>query len=352
MIVSYKNLNDDLRALFKELYPDGYKDYLQRTVKPNGESIFTVPMETDDTCYLVKFDVKIDSTMIEDELDKDIYDDKNSDNDDFESISEAMDKDDDEAPVGRVGKLKHGSYEDLQALVDSPDEDEDTDDDDDEEEDDDINDEPNDDDLLDKYMEDEEEPDDDDLLALEQGLIGDDGEIIDLEKHLPKNKKTASGKKAQPTVAAAAKNGKTAKTAAKTTAKTTAAKTTKKGAAQTTAAKTTAAKTASSKTTATGKAATAKKAAPAPQGKQTAKTAKTATAKPAAKTPVKATKTSTAKTEAVKTTATATKKSSTTKLATSSTSKSRKKVSAKAAEQAAMAAKAILAKKSANRKKK
>ena len=72
LIVSYKNLSDDLKELFKESYPDGYDNYMQRFVKPNGETIFVVPFETDDTAYMVKFEVVID-TLGED-LDKALFD--------------------------------------------------------------------------------------------------------------------------------------------------------------------------------------------------------------------------------------------------------------------------------------
>ena len=58
LIVSYKNLSDEMKEMFKERYPEGYNDYLQRFEKPNGEVIFVVPMETEDTVYMVKFDVK------------------------------------------------------------------------------------------------------------------------------------------------------------------------------------------------------------------------------------------------------------------------------------------------------
>ena len=73
LIVSYKNLSDDLKEMFKEAYPDGYNNYLQKFVKPNGEAIFVVPFETTDTVYMVKFEVKID-TLGED-LDKALFDD-------------------------------------------------------------------------------------------------------------------------------------------------------------------------------------------------------------------------------------------------------------------------------------
>ena len=68
LIVSYKNLTDDLKEKFKEAYPEGYNNYLQKFVKPNGEAIYVVPFETEDTAYMVKFEVKID-TLGED-LDK------------------------------------------------------------------------------------------------------------------------------------------------------------------------------------------------------------------------------------------------------------------------------------------
>ena len=58
LIVSYKNLSDDLKILLREAYPDGYDDHMQRFTKPNGETIFVVPFETDDTCYMIKFEVK------------------------------------------------------------------------------------------------------------------------------------------------------------------------------------------------------------------------------------------------------------------------------------------------------
>ena len=73
LIISYKNISEELRELFKETYPDGYQDYLQKTIKPNGEPIFVVPLETEDTSYMIKFDVKIDTGLVDDDLDKELY---------------------------------------------------------------------------------------------------------------------------------------------------------------------------------------------------------------------------------------------------------------------------------------
>ena len=109
LIVSYKNLSDDLKELFKEVYPEGYKNYITKFVKPNGEAIFVVPFETDDTAYMVKFEVVID-TLGED-LDKALFDeDDDSKEDEFAPLSEALEKDEaDSSHKERV--LRHGDFE-------------------------------------------------------------------------------------------------------------------------------------------------------------------------------------------------------------------------------------------------
>lgn len=110
LIVSYKNLTEDLKELFKETYPDGYNNYLQRFTKPNGETIFVVPFETSDTCYMVKFEVIID-TLGED-LDKALFDDDDDSGkeDEFAPLSEALEKEDAE-PTHKERVLRHGDFE-------------------------------------------------------------------------------------------------------------------------------------------------------------------------------------------------------------------------------------------------
>ena len=112
LIVSYKNLTDDLKELFKEAYPDGYSNYITKFTKPNGEPIFVVPFETDDTAYMVKFDVKID-TLGED-LDKALFDDDSDDakDDEFAPLSEALEKEE-ENTSHRERHLRHGDFEDI-----------------------------------------------------------------------------------------------------------------------------------------------------------------------------------------------------------------------------------------------
>ena len=114
LIVSYKNLTDDLKALFKEAYPEGYTDHMQRFTKPNGEAIFVVPFETDDTAYMVKFEVKID-TLGED-LDKALFDDDvETKEDEFAPLSEALEKEEID-PTHKQRELVHGAaYEEVLA---------------------------------------------------------------------------------------------------------------------------------------------------------------------------------------------------------------------------------------------
>lgn len=115
LIVSYKNLSEDLLELFKEAYPEGYKDYLQKTIKPNGDPIFVVPLETDDTTYMIKFDVKIDSALAEEEIEKSLYGDSDEagEGEEFAPISEAIEKEEEAPGSHREKTLNHGSYEEL-----------------------------------------------------------------------------------------------------------------------------------------------------------------------------------------------------------------------------------------------
>lgn len=110
LIVSYKNLTEDLKEKFKEAYPDGYNNYLQRFTKPNGDTIFVVPFETVDTCYMVKFDVVID-TLGED-LDKALFDDDDDSGkeDEFAPLSEALEKEEID-PSHKERVLRHGDFE-------------------------------------------------------------------------------------------------------------------------------------------------------------------------------------------------------------------------------------------------
>ena len=74
IVTSYRNLSPEMQEAVKAKYPTGFTDAMMRVDKPNGDFFYAVPFDTDDVAYLVKIDVKIDDG-IEDEDDKDYYDD-------------------------------------------------------------------------------------------------------------------------------------------------------------------------------------------------------------------------------------------------------------------------------------
>lgn len=112
LIVSYKNLPEEVKELFKIAYPEGYRDYIKMTIKPNGEPMYSVPLETEDTVYMIKFDVKIDSGFDGDDGSGDAFDDDlGKDEGDFAPIEEALEKDEDMSSSHTERVLKHGAYE-------------------------------------------------------------------------------------------------------------------------------------------------------------------------------------------------------------------------------------------------
>ena len=233
LIVSYKNLSDDLKDLFKEAYPEGYKDYITKFVKPNGEAIFVVPFETEDTAYMVKFDVKVD-TLGED-LDKALFDDDGDEageENEFDTLTETREKE--EGIVNhREEHLRHGDFEDVlsedkkkkatlgvdkEGLKEAFADDEEADeldsyerlDDDEVDEDDDF------------------EPSDEDLRAIDDEFL--DAEIPPLDATTPEEEMVKVGKPAGKKTSKAAVKAKP-KAAVKTTAKPSAKSASKKSAA-------------------------------------------------------------------------------------------------------------------------
>ncbi len=227
LIVSYKNLSDDLKEKFKLAYPEGYSNYITRFVKPNGDPIFVVPFETEDTAYMVKFDVKIDT--LGQDLDKALFDDDDAEGKDeeFAPLSEAIEKEE-ENTSHNERHLRHGDFEDIfddeekkkkatlgidkEGLKAAFGDDEDADE-------------------LDSYEkigEDDDEPEDDDFEPSDEDLRGIEEEYLDaeippLDATIPEEEMVVIGKKTtKKTSKPAAKKATVAKKA--TTAKSAAAK--------------------------------------------------------------------------------------------------------------------------------
>jgi len=67
LVVSYKNLTEELKEQLNNQYPHGYGGHLIKVNKSDHKYFYAVPFETEDTKYLVKIDVKIDLNHDEDE---------------------------------------------------------------------------------------------------------------------------------------------------------------------------------------------------------------------------------------------------------------------------------------------
>lgn len=125
-IISYQNLPQEIHDLFNERYASGYSSAIQKITKPSGETIFVVPLETEDSIYMVKVEVKIDAKLSDEEFDKEILAaTKSSKEPDFEE-----EEDEEEAkPSKDKFTLVHGDYSDKEL-----DEDEEEDEEEEEEE--------------------------------------------------------------------------------------------------------------------------------------------------------------------------------------------------------------------------
>lgn len=95
VVISYNNLSPELQAELKKAYPLGFTDSMIRIEKGPGDFFYAVVLETADTNYLVKVDVKIDGGPTDDD-DKDFYDDDIKGADDIEDRTDNSDDDNDD----------------------------------------------------------------------------------------------------------------------------------------------------------------------------------------------------------------------------------------------------------------
>jgi DNA-directed RNA polymerase subunit delta len=63
VIVDYKNITEDLLKLLTDTYPYGYEDFVVRFKNAKGENVQSIPLETDDTKYLVKVGIELDKVV-------------------------------------------------------------------------------------------------------------------------------------------------------------------------------------------------------------------------------------------------------------------------------------------------
>ncbi|MDR1348853.1 MAG: hypothetical protein LBJ63_10620 [Prevotellaceae bacterium] len=95
IVVNYNQLAPELVELLNEKYPSGWRDYILKVEKGNGDFFHAIMLDTDDVSYLIKVEVKVDNE-ITDDVEKDLF--GMSHDDDFmmddEQEEEYEDKDD------------------------------------------------------------------------------------------------------------------------------------------------------------------------------------------------------------------------------------------------------------------
>jgi hypothetical protein len=112
-IKSLENLNDELRELLRQQYPNGYEASISRISNAKNEPIFVFPLETDDAIYLVKvpatknsegeYDVESGKKQEFDDNNDDFDNSNGSGSDDFEEGSNS-DYDEEEGGGSRGGR--------------------------------------------------------------------------------------------------------------------------------------------------------------------------------------------------------------------------------------------------------
>ena len=93
VIVDYKNITQDLLQLLTEKYPDGFDGETIYFTNAKGERVEAVPLETDDTKYLVKISAQLvtkfeayqeEDDAVDDEADDEVVADATDVADDFD----------------------------------------------------------------------------------------------------------------------------------------------------------------------------------------------------------------------------------------------------------------------------
>jgi len=94
VIVDYKNITQDLLQLLSDVYPEGFEDDTIFFTNAKGERVEAVPLETDDTKYLVKISAQL-VTKFENFQDDD-DDDADTDTEDAADVADVSEDFDDD----------------------------------------------------------------------------------------------------------------------------------------------------------------------------------------------------------------------------------------------------------------
>ncbi|MBP3253385.1 MAG: hypothetical protein J6M30_02625 [Bacteroidales bacterium] len=111
LIISYERLPQADKEAFETLYEDGFTDYIQSVMRPDGTPLFVVPLETEENIYMVKVEVRVDSHLSEEEFDKEVLHQDKETEESIESIVNA-----ENGKLNKKFELNHGDYSSLKNL--------------------------------------------------------------------------------------------------------------------------------------------------------------------------------------------------------------------------------------------
>ena len=111
LIISYEKLPEKDKDAFEAKYEDGFMDFVQSVMRPDGTPMFVVPLETDKNVYMVKVDLRVDTKMTDEEFDKEILHETKSEEDEITSLVNAENGKD-----SRDFRLNHGDYSSVNTI--------------------------------------------------------------------------------------------------------------------------------------------------------------------------------------------------------------------------------------------
>ncbi len=112
LIVSYEKLSEEDKNLLEEKYEGEIMEHIQTVTRPDGTTMYVVPLETAENIYMVKLDLKVDTKITSEDFDKDILDNE-KDSGNITSLDNI------ESGGGKSFNLKHGDYSSMESIEES-----------------------------------------------------------------------------------------------------------------------------------------------------------------------------------------------------------------------------------------
>ena len=75
-VIKYKDLPVEAMEALEDKYPEEWQDHVRKITKSNGDSFYAINVDTPKVSYLIKVDVKVDSSGEMEILDDQIIDKK------------------------------------------------------------------------------------------------------------------------------------------------------------------------------------------------------------------------------------------------------------------------------------